>query len=308
MKYKGEIGLLSVALIWGSGFVASDLALGALTASQLMAIRFVIAAVFMGLVFRRQLRTIDRVTFRNGVILGIFLYTSFLAQTLGLVYTTPAKNAFLTAINVIIVPFIGLMLFRRQIDRFGVIGAFLAAAGVGLISLNLDGSVNIGDLLTILCAVGFAFHIFMTGEFLRRGADAIALTVLQLSTAAVLAVVVAGLDQLAGFGEIKGGATMTVSLLAAVYLGVLSTGVAFLLQTIAQQWTTQTRAAIILSTESVFGALLSALILHEKLTLRTIIGSAIVFAAIILAESQSARQTRKSTAQDSLSVSNDSGF
>ncbi len=290
MKYKGEIGLLCVALIWGSGFVASDLALGALTATQLMAIRFAIAAGVMGLVFRRQLRSIDPVTLRNGIILGVFLYTSFLAQTIGLVYTTPAKNAFLTSINVIIVPFIGLALFKKPIERLGVIGAFLAAAGVGLISLNLDGSVNIGDLLTILCAVGFAFHIFFTGEFLRRGANAIVLTVLQLSTAAVLAVVVAGVDQVLGWGEVKGGTGMAASLMAAAYLGILSTAVAFLLQTVAQQWTTQTRAAIILSTESVFGALLSALILHEKLTVRMIIGSAIVFAAIILAESQAARK------------------
>lgn len=298
MKYKGEICLLAVALIWGSGFVASDLALGALTATQVMAVRFVIAAVIMGLVFWKQLRAIDPLTLRYGMILGVFLFTSFWAQTLGLVYTTPSKNAFLTSVNVIIVPFIGFMLFRRPIERNGVLGAFMAAAGVGLISLNLDGSVNIGDLLTLLCAIGFAFHIFFTGEFVRRGADAIALTVLQLSTAAVLAVTAAGVDWLSGHGEVKGGVSLAGSLMAAVYLGLLSTAVAFLLQTVAQKWTTQTRAAIILSTESVFGALFSAMILHERLTARTMIGSAIVFGAILLAESQSARQTQVAVAPD----------
>jgi len=164
----------------------------------------------------------------------------------------------------------------------------------GLISFNLDGSVNIGDLLTLLCAVGFAFHIYFTGDFVRRGSDAIALTMLQLSTAAVLSLAAVGIESLFGLGQVKESASVspTVSILAAVYLGLLSTGVAFLLQTVAQQWTTQTRAAILMSTESVFGTLMSALILHEQLTLRAIIGSAIVFAAILVAELGAVRQAQ----------------
>jgi len=88
--------------------------------------------------------------------------------------------------------------------------------------------------------------------------------------------------------------TPALSILAAVYLGLLSTGVAFLLQTVAQQWTTQTRAAILMSTESVFGTLMSALFLHEQLTLRAIIGSAVVFAAILVAELGAVRQSQPS--------------
>lgn len=289
MKFKGEISLLSVALIWGSGFVATDLALGALTAAQVMAIRFTIAALFITALFGRRLgHAFDSLTVRRGIFLGLFLNLSFLAQTFGLVYTTPSKNAFLTAVNVIIVPFIAALFARgsHKVERSGVVGALMALIGIGLISLNLDGSVNIGDMLTLLCAVGFAFHIYFTGDFVRRGSDAIALTVLQLGTAAVLSIAAAGIESLFGLGHVKGAGpiAMTGSLIAAVYLGLLSTGIAFLLQTVAQQWTTQTRAAILLSTESVFGTLLSALILHEQLTLRTIIGSATVFAAILVAE------------------------
>lgn len=284
MKYKGEIGLLLCAVIWGSGFVASDMALGFFNPYQLMALRFGIAALLMGIFFFRKVRSLDRLNIRAGIILGVLLYASFLAQTIGLVYTTPAKNAFLTAVNVIIVPFIGLVLYRRALDRFGAIGAFLAAAGVGLISLNLDFSVNIGDLLTLACAVGFAFQIFYTGEFLRRGADPIKMTITQLGTAAVLALLMAAIASPLGMGQAKGGVDWQPALLAAVYLGIFSTTVCYLLQTTAQKWTTETRAAVILCTESVFGAFFSALILHEKLTLRMILGSMLVFTAIIIAE------------------------
>ena len=299
MKFKGEISLLTVALIWGSGFVATDLALGNLTATQVMAVRFVIAAIFIGVLFGHRTRlAFDSLTIRRGIFLGIFLNLSFLAQTVGLVFTTPSKNAFLTAVNVILVPFIAAIFARgsHKVERSGVIGALLAVVGIGLISLNLDGTVNIGDLLTLLCAVGFAFHIYFTGDFVRRGSDAIALTILQLSTAAVPSLAAVGVETLFGLGQVKDTAPVTpaLSILAAVYLGLLSTGVAFLLQTVAQQWTTQTRAAILMSTESVFGTLMSALFLHEQLTLRAIIGSAVVFAAILVAELGAVRQSQPS--------------
>ena len=151
MKFKGEISLLTVALIWGSGFVATDLALGNLTATQVMAVRFVIAAIFIGVLFGHRTRlAFDSLTIRRGIFLGIFLNLSFLAQTVGLVFTTPSKNAFLTAVNVILVPFIAAIFARgsHKVERSGVIGALLAVVGIGLISLNLDGTVNLGDLLS----------------------------------------------------------------------------------------------------------------------------------------------------------------
>ncbi len=284
MKYQGEITLLIVAIIWGSGFVASDLAVGSFTAFQVLGLRFILSAILLALFSIRQLRKLDRRTLVSGIVLGSILYVAFLFQTLGIIYTTPSKNAFLTSVNVIIVPFIGWLLYRRPIDRYGTIGAFMAVAGVGLISFNLDLSVNVGDLLTLLCALSFAFHIFFTDDFLRRGAEPVALTVVQLSTAGVLGGIVAFLTTAQHFGDVKGGTTVLTSLLAIVYLAFFSTTLAFLLQTLGQKATTATRAAVIMATEAVFGTLFSAWILHEQLTLRVIIGSALVFAAVIVAE------------------------
>jgi drug/metabolite transporter (DMT)-like permease len=290
MKYKGEIGLLAVAIIWGSGFVASDIAVGFFTAYQVLALRFGLSAVCLGLAFPGRLGRISRFSWQSGLMVGVFLYLAFLFQTVGLVYTTPARNAFLTAVNVIIVPYIGLLLYRRPIDRYGTAGAFIAAAGVGLISLNLDLSVNIGDLLTLVCAIGFAFHIFFTGEQLRRGAHAIDLTIAQMVVAAGLGGIVATITTLAGIGDAKGGATWQQSLGAVVYLAVFSTTLAFLLQTVSQKTTPATRAAVIMCTESVFGALFSALLLKERLSVRTIIGATLVFAAVLIAEAKPGQQ------------------
>ena len=109
-------------------------------------------------------------------------------QTIGLQFTTPSKNAFLTAINVIIVPFISFVIFKRKFDRYELIGAVLAMVGVGTISLQISGGVNIGDVLTIFCAVLFAFQIFYTSIFVQKE-DPILLTLVQMVTASILGIV-----------------------------------------------------------------------------------------------------------------------
>ena len=85
-------------------------------------------------------------------------------QTIGLVYTTISKNAFITAANVVIVPFIGFILYKRKLDKIGIISSFIALLGIGILSLQADFSVNLGDVLTFLCAFGFAFQYFSQGN------------------------------------------------------------------------------------------------------------------------------------------------
>ncbi len=281
---KGDLGLLVTAIIWGIGFVATEIALGALTPFDILAVRFAVGALVLFLIFHKHLKNLAVATMKRGVALGALLYVSFLLQTVGLLYTTPANNAFLTAVNVIIVPFIGVLLYKRKIDRFGVIGAVLACVGVALISLTSALTVSFGDALTLLCAVGFAFQIFYTAEFLKKGDDPIALAILQLAACAVLAAVVCFITHLVGFDATKGESSLTDALLATLFLGVLSTGGAYLLQTVSQKFTTETRAAVILCTESVFGALFSAFILSQYLSPRTIVGCAIVLLAVIVSE------------------------
>ena len=155
-KYLGIIGLIAVTIIWGGGFVASDMALETLTPFQIMTIRFLIATIFMGLLAGRRIGTIKMQELKSGFLLGTALFAGFALQIIALQYTTPSKNAFLTATNVVFVPFIALVIYKKKIPARSLLGAGMAIVGAGVLSLQSDFSVNFGDGLTLLCAVGFA--------------------------------------------------------------------------------------------------------------------------------------------------------
>ena len=166
-KYVGEIGLTITAIIWGSGFVASAVALEYYTPYQLMAGRFLIGAIILCLIFNKKLGQIKRKTLIKGAILGCILYAAFALQTVGLQFTTPSKNAFLTAINVVIVPFIGFLIYKRKIDIFELGGAVLAIIGVAVLSLQLSLEVIRRFTNSLLCfciCISYFLHIQICGK------------------------------------------------------------------------------------------------------------------------------------------------
>ncbi|VDG97872.1 putative DMT superfamily transporter inner membrane protein [Lysinibacillus sphaericus] len=290
-KYIGEIGLLVTAVIWGTGFPVSAIALDYFSPYQILAGRFIIGAVLLAVVFYKKLLNLSKSVLLKGGLLGVFLYSAFAFQTVGLQFTTPSNNAFLTAVNVLIVPFIAFVLYRRKVSAFELVGAILAMAGIALLSLNGSLSVNPGDVLSLLCAVFFAFHIFYTGQFVRKE-DAITLTLVQMTVAAVIACIVIGVK-----GETALPIT-TTSATSLLYLGVFSTTLAFLLQTVAQKHVSETKAAILLSMESLWGMIFSIIMLSEIVTAQMLIGAALILLAILLAETKPSflvkRKVRKS--------------
>ncbi|ALC92299.1 hypothetical protein AM500_22890 [Bacillus sp. FJAT-18017] len=285
-KYLGEIFLTITAVIWGSGFVASAIALDHWTPYQILAGRFVIGAIILCAIFFRKLKGISRKTITQGVILGIFLYGAFALQTVGLQFTTPSKNAFLTAVNVVIVPFIAFIFYKRKVDTFELVGAIMAMVGVGVLSLKVTGGVNIGDLLTLGCAVFFALQIFYTAKYVKDS-DPILLTLMQMIAAAAIGLIVV---------IFKGdpvGHIESEGMLSLLYLGVFSTTVAYLLQTVAQKWMSETTAAIILSTESFWGMVFSVALLGEVMTIKMLIGAILILSAIMISETKPAIFKRK---------------
>jgi drug/metabolite transporter (DMT)-like permease len=278
-KHVGEIALTIVAIIWGSGFVASAVSLEHFTPYQILAIRFLVGVLLLILVFFKKLKMIKKSTIIKGSIIGFFLYLAFALQTVGLQYTTPSKNAFLTAVNVVIVPFIAFFIYKRKMDKFELFGSLLAITGVGIISLKLTSEVNLGDLLTLFCAVGFAFHIFYTAQFVKNE-DPILLTIIQMATAAILGLIVVIFKGETSFSMNVEGVSNVL------YLGVFSTTIAFLLQTFAQKYTTETNAAIILSTEALWGMVFSIILLSEVITIKMIMGAILILIAIIISETK----------------------
>lgn len=268
-------GLIAVTVIWGGGFVASDMALESLRPFQIMTIRFLLASFLMGTASIRKLKGMKSGEIRAGILMGAALFMGFAFQIVGLQYTTPSKNAFLTALNVVMVPFIAFVILKKKVGARSIAGAVMAIVGVGLLSLEKNLTLGIGDALTLVCAAGFAFQIFFTSEFVKKY-RAVALNFVQMLTAVLLSFVSLFLFQETEFHVTAKG------WLSVLYLGVISTALCYLLQTASQKYVDETKAAIILSMESVFGTLFSILILHEQVTLRMVCGCVIILAAVIV--------------------------
>lgn len=274
----GKIGLFLVAIIWGSGFVASALALESFQPFQILALRFTLAfGVLLGLNARRLSHLTWRQV-RGGGLVGVFLFLGFAFQTVGLQYTTPSKNAFLTAVNVVIVPFLSLIILGDRVPRSALLGALVTLVGIGLLSYSGDlAGINRGDLMTLVCAVFFALQIFYTDYYLE-GTPAWALLLAQMGVAAGLSWLSVALTGLST------QAVQPAGIVSVLYLGLVSTLVSYGIQTLSQRYTTSSETAIILSTEAFFGMLASALILQEPISLQMVVGGLVIFLGILVVE------------------------
>ncbi len=269
--------LFIVTAIWGSGFVASDIAIRELGVNFVLTMRFFVGFLVILILSGKTVKDLNKRVVKKGVLLGVLGFTAFYFQSRGLMFTTPSKNAFVTATNVIMVPFIGMFLLGNQVKKKNILGAFITIIGVSFLTLNSDFSIGKGDLLTFICAILFAFHIVGIGEW-GRSENAAHLTLVQMITSFSLGAIILGFTGL-GFSELT-----FEGVLAVIYLGVFPTGLAYLMQTWSQKYTTETEAAIILSFESVFGTFLSVIILGENLTGRMILGSILILLSIFISE------------------------
>ena len=271
--------LLLTALIWGSAFAIVKNSLDAFAPAMLITLRYVIATPLAALAFRKHLRGLTRADVLRGAAVGVILGAAYIAQTIGLNYTTAGKNAFLTAVYVLIVPFMGMFLFGQKLRRANFIAAGLMVLGVGALSLDGEGGgLNIGDMLTLLCSVLFAAHIIAV-ERCQKKTDAYALIVLQFFFCAVTSLVYSLI--------FERGAQMVFnrsSVVGLLYLSVLSTTVGMSLQNIGQSMAPSSHASILLSLESVFGVIFSCIILGETVTGKMLAGFVMIFIAVVVSE------------------------
>lgn len=275
-----DLSLLIVAFVWGAGFVASKEALNFAKPFYVMTIRFALSFILMSLFFYKKIKNISLEDIKNGSVIGIFLFLAFAAQTVGLQYTSAGKQAFLTGTNVVIVPFLYWLLTKKRPDIYSIGSAFLCVLGIALLTLQGTSIViNIGDSLTLLCALFFAAHIVSVGHYTKKS-DPIILTVVQFFAATIFSLIVAI------FFEPTPTHINMRGFFALGYLGIFSTLVAFLIQNLAQKHTSSTHAAIILCTESVFGSILSMIFLKETFTLNMVLGCIIIFFSIIMSETK----------------------
>jgi drug/metabolite transporter (DMT)-like permease len=274
-----DMSLLLVAIMWGGGFIAVKGALDSVTPFYIMAMRFGISVIIMLVVFRKKIKNITINELKIGTLVGLLLFLGFAAQTVGMKYTTAGKNAFLTGTNVVIVPFLYWVISKKRPDSYSLVSAFLCFIGIGM--LTLDGGIHIGlgDSLTLICAVFFAAHIVSVGVFIEK-VDAISLVIIQLGVAAVFSIIAAMIY------EPLPQALNSGAIFAIGYLAIFSTMIAFIIQNVAQKYTTPTHAAIILCLESVIGSILSVILLNEIFTSKMVLGALTIFIAIITTETK----------------------
>jgi len=271
----GVLGLLVVTIAWGASFVAMKPAMEKIPVFDFLAIRFTIAAALMVLAKPKVLRAFRGTTLLYGIILGVILGFSYVTQTIGLKLSTAAITSFITGLYVILTPLLIWAIFKKKPKSIVALGAILATVGLGFITIK-DASFDFGQIWIILCALGFAAHIVGLGRW-SPGKDAYALTVIQLTTVAVVCWIGALPD---GYQAPKDGEVW----FAVLFTAVFATALAFFIQTWAQSIMDASRVAIILTMEVVFAALTSVAVGQEILSLQTIFGGTLMLVAMLLIE------------------------
>ena len=283
-EYLGKLGLLVTAMIWGSGFTFSSIALEYFTTFQIIALRFSIAFIILMALNAKRLKEIKPTHLFKGSVIGAILFLSYFLQTTGLEFTTTSKNSFLTAVNVVLVPFISWIIIKKPLSKNTLLGAFISLLGIAFTSFagsDASGQLafNIGDVISLVGAIFFGAHIFYTDHYGGK-MESCMVMVIQMGVAALLswiAVLFTGETQFDFSFE---------ALLPILYIGIIATLVGYGIQTASQKHTTSGQSAVILSTEAFFGMITAILLLNEPVLPTMVIGGILIFLGILVVELQ----------------------
>lgn len=276
--FLGRMALFTAALIWGTSFVILKAALGSVGTLWTLSIRFSLAAVIMLAFAAKKLKKMDKRTVKGSFMMGCCLAAAYIFQTYGLVYTSPGKNAFLTSTYCVLVPFLAWLIYKRKPTVFNIAAALLCVTGIGFVALNSGfDQINLGDALTLVCGFFYAFQIIMMEQYID-GADSVCVSTVEFITAAAICLAGAAL-----FEPVPQDVPMD-AWLNILYLSVLCTGVCFFLQAWGMRYTPSSTAAMLLTLEAVFGALISVMFFGETLTLKVFIGFCLIFVAVLISE------------------------
>ena len=283
----GDLAILAATAIWGGTFVMVKEAVANYPVFTFFTLRFMVAIlVLLPFAWRSRSRRAlagagqparpRQAIYLASLLIGLPLFVGYALQTFGLHLTTPAKAGFITGLSVVLVAVVSSLLLRQSPGRRTWLGVGLATLGLGLLSLQVDWSVNPGDLLVLACAVVFTGHIILTGHYSPH-LDTVQLVLGQFIVAFLLFAAAALIL------ETPPPLTGRV-VIAIVFTGAVATSLAFLLQTFAQRFTNPTHTALLLAGEPVFAAIFSFLLIGEVLGPRQIAGCALILVGMVTAE------------------------
>ncbi|MBQ8663468.1 MAG: DMT family transporter [Eubacterium sp.] len=276
-----QLGIILATIIWGFSFVVVKDALVLIPPVYMSTLRFTLAAIVLAVVFHKKLKQINKKYLLSGAVLGFFLFAATAIQTVALQTTDAGVCAFLTTAYVVWSPFLAWAIFKKKPNKQCLLAVVFAIIGIGLLSLTKGFGIGFGELLTLLCGVGYALHIVFSDNY-TEAQDPLLISVLQMVFAAVFGWIVAPVYE----GRLDMSAMVGDSQfwIAILYTGVLSTALCFLLQVVAQKHLSVTTAAILLSMESVFGTIFSVIFLQEALGPRKLVGFVLMFAAVLISQ------------------------
>ena len=286
-KLLGNILLFVAAVIWGTAFVfqrsgMEDIGPIAFNAARTTLSAIVVAPIAFWRIKKTQLPVGERTAFlRNtvlgGICCGICLTLASTMQQAGMVYASAGKGGFISAMYMLPIPFLNLLLFRKRVQWSVWVAVGMAVFGMYLLCLTEGFTLERGDSLLCISALLFSFHILCCDYFAPKG-EPVAIASIQFATVAVISWPISFLVE---HPSVSGLLAAGVPIL---YCGLMSGGVGYTFQLIAQRHTDPTPASLLMSLESVFAVLAGALLLHEKMSSRELLGCAVIFASVILVQ------------------------
>ena len=291
-KYTGEIALLFNTLIWGGTFALIKNAFNDISPLLFLGLRFSIAAlIFLPFVYASLKRT-NRQTLIAGSILGFFYFTGFAAQSLGLNLTTATKSGFITGTFVVFIPILQLIIERRKPKWFNILSVFLGLMGLILLSRKgenafdfikqLGSDFNLGDLLTLLCALLFAFQVVYVDVFTKKY-DYLPMVFVQLLITGVGGFILSFVFSISSLETVKFTFNATV-VTAILYTAIFASIIATVIQLKFQKFVSPTKAGIIFSIEPIFAAVFAYFLLSEKISNFGLVGCVLIFIGLIVSE------------------------
>jgi len=276
---RADILILLSALLWGGEYVIVKDMVENLPPNWINAVRFIVAAVLLPLIFPRKILHLNRAEVKAGLLLGIFLFGGFTLQTIGIQYTSASKSGFITSTYVVMVPFAYWILRHRSPGVKAFISALVCMAGIGLISLDGDVGINKGDWFTLLAAVSFTGSI-LGFDYYSKKYDPINLTFVEMLAGGLMSLIPALVfEQVPVVAQFRGPEVLQM-----LYLILFGSLVCHVASNVAMKWAESSHASILWSLESVFALLFAVIFLHEQLTVLIAAGFILILSAVILSE------------------------
>ncbi len=279
-EFGADFSLLLVAICWGGTFFIVQDAIEDTPVYIFLFWRFLLATLFMILISFKDFKKFDLETLKAGVLLGVFMFLGFAFQTFGLTYTYSSIVAFITGLNVVIVPFAVFMFFKKKASIYSLFGAVCAAIGLYFLTNNEAGNgFGYGEFYTLICAVMFALQITFTDAYAKKH-SAFLLVTIQF----VVVTVCSFFGAIIMDGHIEPKSFDGVFLEALVLTVIFATVFAFFTQTVMQRFTTPAKTAIIFTMEPVSAGVFGYYFAGESFYALQLMGAGLIFFGMLSAE------------------------